>query len=421
MRTQRVKPAQRRTLWWSLLVTVALTTHAAGCTRVPRPSFDGGWNRVPSLSWRSPGESRSEPAVPKVSANAGSPNAASNTSETEVAGVRATPPEEPAITSDTADLAVLQRDPFLDAADSQVAPASESRVQQLKQALSADARRAAQDDRAAESQLPLRRRIEALLRRSSEQHEQGQLADAKSTAQRAVELADEGQISFLPTELRPSDLLRQVTDSLDRAAREQPQESSTVAAEFAATGETTSLVGAALRLPVITENSDADQPPLGSRRDEQLTPARSQVAANRPMRIAVRDEADSHAETSALPAIELPDSNAPPSAVAEPAVTLGRSATRDHLVKERNLTAGPELKLPERAPEPPSIDPLKPLPKFRSEDRPNRTAEIAPLDAIPLPGVGLRGWSLWGPVISLAAIVAALGLGLLVRKVRAWR
>ncbi|MDZ4683513.1 MAG: hypothetical protein SH850_00395 [Planctomycetaceae bacterium] len=420
MRMQRVNPAQRRSRWWSLLVTVALTTLSAGCTRVPRPSFDGGWNPVPSLSWRSPGETRSEPAVPKVSANAGSPNAGSNVAETEIAAP-ATPAEETAAASDTAALAVLQRDPFLDATDSQVAPASESRVQQLKQALSADARRAARDDRAAESQLPLRRRIEALLRRSSEQHEQGQLAEAQSTAQRAVELADEGQVSFLPTELRPSDLLRQVTDALDRAAREQSQETTTVAAEFASTGETTTLVGAALRLPVIAESSDADQLPLGSRRDELLMPSRGQVAANRPMRIAVPYETAGDSETPALPAIELPDSEAPSTVITEDSVTLGRSATRDHLVKERNLTAGPELKLPERAPEPPSIDPLKPLPKFRSEDRPNRTAEIAPLDAIPLPGVGLRGWSLWGPVISLAAIIATLGLGLLVRKIRAWR
>jgi hypothetical protein len=72
--------------------------------------------------------------------------------------------------------------------------------------------------------------------------------------------------------------------------------------------------------------------------------------------------------------------------------------------------------LPERAPDSPSIDPLKPLPKFRSTDRPTKPVELAQLKAIPLPGVGLRGWSLWGPVLGLGAILAVVGLGLLARQ-----
>lgn len=98
-----------------------------------------------------------------------------------------------------------------------------------------------------------------------------------------------------------------------------------------------------------------------------------------------------------------------------------RSPVRDALLSSRPRSADPVLELPEHAPELPSIDPLQPLPKLRSRERPTQAIPIAPMDAIPLPGVGLRGWSLWGPVLSLAAILVACGLGLAGRSYLLWR
>jgi hypothetical protein len=103
----------------------------------------------------------------------------------------------------------------------------------------------------------------------------------------------------------------------------------------------------------------------------------------------------------------------PGAALATPAE---RSPTRDHLSREPDHAARTDLPTSAQAPEPPVIDPLQPLPKFRSPTRPATGDAVAALDAIPMPGTGLRGWSLWGPVFSLSGIGLIVGLGLLSRE-----
>lgn len=382
-------------------IAVALVVLSAGCTQVPRPSLSGVWNPVPSFAWSEP---RKPPAAPKVSANAGSVDL----------------DDEPAIDSNADAVIVASEEVVADPFESEsafarmestedvteVAPASESRVQRLRQALTTDVRRSGVVPPDEDALNPLRLRIDALLRKSIQQRDDGQLAEAKSTAQRAADLANEAQIRFLPTELRPSDLLRQLTDALERQESEPPVE------EVVTTEETFIEMPAAdapvLTLPV-SENGEV---PLGRRREAVVPRALGLVAANRPMRLQDTEPSDKLPDSPLIGAIDLPDLD--DNIVAPSAVS---SATRAQLVDRRRVT-GPELKLPESAPEPPSIDPLKPLPKFRSSDRIAKPVEIVPMDAIPLPGVGLRGWSLWGPVLSLSAIAVVVGFGLLGRSLR---
>jgi hypothetical protein len=410
-RDNRVSHRRFRGLAW--LATSGLLV-CCGCTRVPRPTFDGGWNPVPSLSWRSPQEAAAAKPTPTVSANAGS---VGGPTSNQIATI-GDPPQYP-IEDDlrgTRATDNISVDPFLETEERPIAQASESRVQKLRQALTADARRAAESAPSEDEQSPLRLRIDALLRKSTQQRDDGQLAEARSTAQRAAELAEEAKISFLPTELRPSDLLRQLTDTVDRAA---PEASLTDAPVFS---PTLALTANEVREPsvtlAVTGGTGPNTVPEDQRHVEQeAARAIGVVAANRPMQLSSRSPRDK-TNTPERATLELPDvvkNNADNASSPDT-----RSATRD-LLMSRATTSGPELRLPDHAPEPASIDPLEPLPKFRPSSRSAKPLDIAPLEAIPWPGVGLRGWSLWGPILSLGAIAIVVGLGLASRTFWIWR
>jgi hypothetical protein len=189
-----------------------------GCVRVPRPTWSTGWNPVPNLSWRQRTDDHphTPPKLPTVAANAGAvsvaetvPDDTAPTDDMPSEIVAADPPGRVLLGN-----AESPDDPFLTDEAAGIQPASATRVQQLKQALSADAEQEPRTSSMLAGLQPLRLRIDALVRRAMQLQRDGQLEEAQSTAQRAVELAEAGQVEFLPTEDRPTDLLRQISTAL---------------------------------------------------------------------------------------------------------------------------------------------------------------------------------------------------------------
>jgi hypothetical protein len=379
-----------------------------GCVRMPQPHpiWSPGWNPVPSLSWRQRTDDHTPPKLPTVAANAGTvsvagtaPDEAAPPDDVPSAIVAADPPGRVLLGS-----AESPDDPFLTDEAAAIQPASATRVQQLKQALSADAEQESRTSSMLAGLQPLRLRIDALVRRAMQLQRDGQLEEAHSTAQRAVELAEAGQVEFLPTEDRPTDLLRQISTALSA-----PTIEAAAAAERTMDGSVASTASAPLpRSPVVLRTRD-DRASTGE--PSHPPGAAGRVVANRAL-------------SAPRPAVPVPSLATDPPPNSAPAVAPGaalaspaeRSPTRDHLSREPDRAARTDLPTPARAPEPPVIDPLQPLPKFRSPTRPATGDAVAALDAIPMPGTGLRGWSLWGPVFSLSGIGLIVGLGLLLRE-----
>lgn len=398
---RRVEGACRRRPLGPLLALTLGTGFAAGCTHLPRPTLSGHWNPVPSLVWRESSRAVQQ-QPPKVTANASGVTAAVVSEKDSEAGHDPPLPGIAHLGSSVEPDPV--DDPFLTVAEAPQLPVSDARVQQLKEALSADAQREAQPADGIAGQNSLRLRIDALIRKAMQQEEEGQLLEAQSTAQRAVDLADAGQVEFLPTEERPSDFLHRVTNALRQAGAAVTSDARTV--KVAGLPTEPPVVPVAIQQVDAREALPAGSWRLSGREDLAVT---GRVAANRPMNPVVTPTATAGGPASVeLPAtINLPSEPLPAS---PPRLSIDRKWPQE--------PTSTDLATPERAPAPPVIDPLEPLPKFQSPHRPAEAEAMAELDQIPLPGTGLRGWSLWGPVLSLSAILGILGGGLLLRDVR---
>lgn len=304
-----------------------------------------------------------------------------------------------------------------------------SRLQKLKDALTADVRRDGDDSDRSDQHSPLRLRVDALLRKAEELLGLGQLPEARRTAQLAQDLSDTAGLEFTPTEDRPVDLLRRIDDALETASEAPP-----------ATLDETSPIEVGDRLPTqeAAARLTATTPQLSPQLELQPLPETGLRDAPSHEEEAVRLVANRGAKAGAVPPRHLADSSSehessapqpergdPPSVPggasasewkepAQPGSSLRQltQALATDSTSPADWSPGPML-APPVEPSSPSTDvdvAVGTAPTLQDDDS---TSTVEPAET---PVVETDEWSDWWPLLSLAALLALTGLGLAVRK-----
>jgi hypothetical protein len=369
---------------WCVIATL-LAASLTGCTRSPRTSMAQLLDRVPSFGWpngeEEPAETTAEPKVTANSATALASNSSvdepSDSAEADADPFVARLDPAPIITE------LAPADPFLAISGALPEPLPDQRMQELKAALTADVERDAVQPSTFSSPHPLRLRVDGLLRRARELADAEHYAEARRSAQLAVDLTDALALEFLPNEERPTDLLRQIDEHL-AANRPQPA------------------------LPTVTPALTTTQSETQS--DAQGTVAANQAIGLRPKRIeepmvtnAV--EADSPGSAAVENADLAPD--AVPIAD-EPLLAMSDGARQLPVLDE-------PAPLPlDAAPPPPQLDDIEPLPAYRGKKQPRATTTHSAANAAREP----LHWTDWMPLGALGIILMFSGTALGWRR---WR
>ncbi len=284
-----------------------------------------------------------------------------------------------------------------------VSAAAENTVNRLKKALSTDARRETPAIDPLSRTHPLRVRIDGLQQKAAELLEAGDLQEARVQAERAVELSASLALEFLPNEEHPEDLLQRITtaiDALDQPPSANPRLGTLDDEPFSESQSLPPVVGPLLPL-TDGESSNSRLLNLGS------------VAANRPLRLAARADAEPTSETPAELVAMVPifegesRGGSARGSIIDGGMAAPTSADRLRLRGD----AGPLLVPAERRPSTSQVAEVAPLPAFRATVAP-RPASSDPEK----PGTGFEWSDLW-PLGVLCVLMLCFVSGLLVRRI----
>lgn len=308
-----------------------------------------------------------------------------------------------------------------DTAPSPTVVTSDLKAQQLKKALSEDVTRGETSNSQDRASQPIRIRTESLMTQAQQALEEGQLQDGRRLARQAVELADKGQVQFLPTEERPLDMLRDIERMIEqRSAAPGSVLDEVVIATMDSTGPatTTTLVSASTAAPSRTTiggpsmagaavgwTAAPQQASLAARTD---APDEVRVTANRPVTLETSATEEVPAAVSSSMVRPQSPSESRPVALSTVAVDLPPFRGSQGSVE------GPVLELPEIAPAPPTVDDPEPWPAMVTE-----TESVSPTvrdDVGGRPLFTLQSLLMAG--LALGVICSVVGLGLMVRSIR---
>ncbi len=315
---------------------------------------------------------------------------------------------------------------------------SSKRLQQLRQALSADVERVTSEQNSV-AQQPLRLRADALMARALELQGLGYLHEARRAAQQAVELAKSGNIEYLPTDVRPDDVLQQVeTDLVVATGTSDSRRLATNTAavvtpdaevqKFQAEPDLihdrggVAVVSANAQAGTGTDSQLVNRPPVSVRpRDAAGT-----VTANRP--VTIRGSFAAGSASSEGPILPAPEGDLGQSPALKPLSNRGLpvvalnapSLPLPELPPFRGEdaqvnTSATEAAQPLVAPAPPIVEELEPLPSVRGNSQGAFVTEFSPQPQIrPLFSTG----SLISALAMLGGILLVVGCGLMFRRLR---
>ncbi len=261
-------------------------------------------------------------------------------------------------------------------------------MQRLRDALSSDVREAVAPIDPFSRQHPLRIRIESLLGRAQTALNEGDLEEARVTAERAVQLSETSALEYLPNEERPEEVLQRIVERIDSRDL-APSEVSPDAL-----------------LPPLVSPARGAQPesivlPVREHSDHRAAPDQpAVVVANRPRSVELPDAAEADSM------IEL---TAPPEMPAEAAPVLPPHPEEAFKPGLPSRPEQPLLTVPnDPSPAPPQVDEAEPFPHVK------RLSSV-PTPASSLePPIELLIWAdLWPlAILGLIVLICAIGLGI---------
>ena len=291
-------------------------------------------------------------------------------------------------------------------------PESEQRIQDLKAALTADAEREAAEREQANAAHPLRVRAESLITRAKDLLRLGELNEARRAAEQAVQLSESGQLAFLPTEDRPHDVLNQVQAAITR------RDTTTTSTEAGIVGlDIDAASGPALEAPVLAGAGDVLPSTETALLPPELAPPADplfQVVANRPVSRATLREPEAASAASSvelLPSLgEVPEWTPEVVASLPPARELPpfRGNESSWTEQARDVPGWS----PDKAPAPPDVEQLQPLPSVRVDEVSSDQIALAGPPLRPLFSLESLIWA----VTVLGVICCIAGCGLTVRR-----
>lgn len=289
-----------------------------------------------------------------------------------------------------------------------VSAAAESTVNRLKKALSSDAHSETAPVDPLSRNHPLRVRVDALHQKAAKLLEAGELQEAKTQAERAVELSASLAMEFLPNEEHPEDLLHRITAAIDERDLAPaalvpmfPVEDTEVARPVSP------------RVPDESALTPFDAAPTSFDLNVNRETTPGTMAANRPLRLLSQSgsETEEQTTTDLVKIGPILGEEAHSAAIVDPVTAVGLAApTAADRLRFRG-DSGPLLLPTEKRPSTPKVADVAPLPAFPATVAPRQKA-VDP----DKPATGFEWSDLW-PLAVLASLLLLFASTLVLRRV----